>query len=214
MRILSGLLVCALWSSIASQGLAADIMPPQSQSMNEATTFLTELLKNSANPIIAGFARESLQKLQATPASESELLLASAETTFAQRPVKTLAVVSLLPQVDNTYVVPAVVNKKFMATFLVDTGASYTVITPQMAQSMGIDLTDDLPSVPVTTANGTVEAPLVTLKQVSLGGMQVQNVQAVVADLGDAPQLSGLLGMSFFQGMEISFKQDKLVISR
>jgi aspartyl protease family protein len=101
-----------------------------------------------------------------------------------------------------------------MATFLVDTGASYTVITPQTAQALGVDLNDDLPSVPVTTANGTVHAPLVTLKQISLGGMQVQNVQAVVADLGDAPQLSGLLGMSFFQGMEISFKQDKLVISR
>lgn len=209
-RILSGLLVCTLWGGFIAESQAADVNPSKGGSVNEATVFFTELLQTSANPIIVSFARENLKKLQAG----GDNLLASAETTIMPSPVKTLAVVSLLPQVDNTYVVPAVVNRKFMATFLVDTGASYTVITPQMAKSLGVDLTDDLPSVPVTTANGTVQAPLVTLKQVSLGGMQVQNVQAVVADLGDAPQLSGLLGMSFFQGMEISFKQDKLVISR
>jgi aspartyl protease family protein len=208
-RILSGLLLCTLWGGVVAQCHAIEGNQPKG-SVNEATAFFTELLQTSSNPIIVGFARENLKKLQAG----GDNLLASAEPAVSPNPVRTLAVVALVPQVDNTYVVPAVVNKKFMATFLVDTGASYTVITPQMAKSLGVDLTDDLPTVPVTTANGTVEAPLVTLKQVSLGGMQVQNVQAVVADLGDAPQLSGLLGMSFFQGMEISFKQDKLVISR
>lgn len=208
-RILSGLLVCTLWGGMIAQSLAVEVSP-SGGSVNEATAFFTELLQTSSNPIILGFARENLKKLQ----TGGDNLLASAEAPIATSPVKTLAVVSLVPQVDKTYVVPAVVNKRFMATFLVDTGASYTVITPQTARALGVDLTDDLQTVPVTTANGTVEAPLVTLKQVSLGGMQVQNVQAVVADLGDAPQLSGLLGMSFFQGMEISFKQDKLVISR
>jgi clan AA aspartic protease (TIGR02281 family) len=191
------------------QSQAAETSQPKHGSVNEATVFFTELVQTSSNPIIVSFARENLKRLQ------SDNLLASAEPVSQQpSPVKTLAVVSLLPQADNTYVVPAVVNKWVMATFLVDTGASYTVITPQMAHSLGVDLSDNPQTVPVTTANGTVEAPLVTLKQVSLGGMRVENVQAVVADLGDAPQLSGLLGMSFFQGMDISFKQDKLVISR
>jgi clan AA aspartic protease (TIGR02281 family) len=208
-RILSGVLVCTLWGVFHTEsGIAMDGVASTGGSVAEATVFFTKLLQTSSNPIIAGLARENLKKLQ----GGGDNLLASADSV--QSPVKTLAVVSLLPQVDNTYVVPAVINRKFMATFLVDTGASYTVITPQTAQALGVDLTDDLPNVPVTTANGTVHAPLVTLKQISLGGMQVRDVQAVVADLGDAPQLSGLLGMSFFQGMEISFKQDKLIISR
>jgi clan AA aspartic protease (TIGR02281 family) len=208
-RILSGVLVCTLWGVFHTEsGIAMDGVASTGGSVAEATVFFTKLLQTSSNPIIAGLARENLKKLQ----GGGDNLLASADSV--QSPVKTLAVVSLLPQVDNTYVVPAVINRKFMATFLVDTGASYTVITPQTAQALGVDLTDDLPNVPVTTANGTVHAPLVTLKQISLGGMQVRDVQAVVADLGDAPQLSGLLGMSFFQGMEISFKQDKLMISR
>jgi clan AA aspartic protease (TIGR02281 family) len=208
-RILSGVLVCTLWGVFHTEsGIAMDGVASTGGSVAEATVFFTKLLQTSSNPIIAGLARENLKKLQ----GGGDNLLASADSV--QSPVKTLAVVSLLPQVDNTYVVPAVINRKFMATFLVDTGASYTVITPQTAQALGVDLTDDLPNVPVTTANGTVHAPLVTLKQISLGGMQVRDVQAVVANLGDAPQLSGLLGMSFFQGMEISFKQDKLIISR
>lgn len=206
-RILSGLLICTVWGGLIAESVAVDVNIPKGGNEAEATVFFTKLLQTSSNPIIANFARENLKKLQ-----NNNYLLASSDVF--QNPVKTLAVVSLLPQVDNTYVVPAVVNRKYMATFLVDTGASYTVITPQTAQSLGVDLNDDLPSVPVTTANGTVHAPLVTLKQISLGGMQVQNVQAVVADLGDAPQLSGLLGMSFFQGMDISFRQDKLVLSR
>ncbi|HEY9746027.1 MAG TPA: retropepsin-like aspartic protease [Oculatellaceae cyanobacterium] len=209
-RILSGVLVCALLGGFSAPSQALDTDPAGPNNINEAAAFFTKLAQTSSNPIIAGFARENLKRLR------SDNLLASAETELipSQQPVKTLAVVSLLPQVDNTYVVPAVVNKKFMATFLVDTGASYTVITPQTAMALGVDYTDNPQTVPVTTANGTVEAPLVTLKQISLGGMKVENVQAVVADLGDAPQLSGLLGMSFFQGMDIAFRQDKLVISR
>lgn len=207
-RILSGLLVGLLWGGLALESMAADGNP--SGHMTEAAAFFNEVLQTSSNPIIVAFAKENLKKLQAP---NREVAMASTET-WSPSPAKTLAVVSLLPQADNTYMVPTVINRKFMATFLVDTGASYTVITPQTAEALGIDLTDDLPSVPVTTANGTVHAPLVTLKQVSLGGMQVHNVQAVVANLGDSPQLSGLLGMSFFQGMEIAFRQDKLVISR
>jgi|GEM_PF-5211759 len=37
--------------------------------------------------------------------------------------------VKVIPQADNTYVVPVVLNRNHQAAFLMDTGASYTVIT-------------------------------------------------------------------------------------
>lgn len=181
---------------------AIDVNPMQGKELREAKAFFAHLVSTSRNPLIVSMAEESLQKIQGAEADKK-----------ANRRKDTTEI-TMLPQTDNTFVVPAVVNRKYMATFLVDTGASYTVITPQMAEELGIKIPKDHPTLPVTTANGTLNAPIVTLKNVSLGGIQVDGVEAVVTDLGDAPQLSGLLGMSFFRGMELSFKQDKLVISR
>jgi clan AA aspartic protease (TIGR02281 family) len=182
---------------------AIDVNPSQGKEIGEANEFFNRIIQTSKNSLIVAMARESLQKLNADN-----------HPGQAQASTNNRTEVALLPQSDNTFVVPAMVNKKYMATFLIDTGASYTVITPQMAEALGIKITAENPTVPVTTAHGILNAPIVRLKQVRLGGMQVENVDAVVTQLGDTPQISGLLGMSFFQGMELSFKQDKLVISR
>jgi aspartyl protease family protein len=205
-RLLSMMLLGLVWLVTPASSPAIDVNPPQGSDLREATDFFTKVLNTSKNPVIVSMARDSLRKL--TPA-ETILEQNSHATKGSQ-----VAEVDLLPQSDNTYVVPALVNKKMMATFLIDTGASYTVITPQMASSLGVKPGASTQTVPVTTANGILYAPVVRLRHVSLGGLQVDNVDAVVTDLGETPQISGLLGMSFFHGMELSFKQDKLVISR
>lgn len=179
-----------------------DVNSGPNGALGEATEFFATLSTTSKNPFIASMARESLRKLHpATTAEQSAGLFQSTE-------------VPLLPQNDHTFVVPALVNHHTTATFLIDTGASYTVITPEMAESLGIRITPDGPRVPVTTANGTLNAPVVQIKEIKLGDMRVENVDAVVTRLGEAPQISGLLGMSFFRGLNLSFLQDKLLISR
>jgi clan AA aspartic protease (TIGR02281 family) len=206
-RLLSMALLGLLWAVTPTISPAIDMNPPQTnRELGEATEFFTNILNTSKNPIIISMARESLRKLN----GESP----EAQASGLRDSLKNVTEVALLPQTDNTYVVPALVNRKYMATFLIDTGASYTVITPQMAEALGVKPTAQNPTVPVTTANGILYAPIVKLKHVSLGGMQVDDVDAVVTPLGDTPQISGLLGMSFFHGMELSFKQDKLLISR
>lgn len=204
-RILLTLLVSLMGWAVPAVSPAIDMNLSQTYNLREAKAFFTHLADTSSNPLIVSMAQESLRKIR--DAAERESGKTAVETPET-------AEITMLPQEDHTYVVPAVVNRRYMATFLVDTGASYTVITPQMAEELGIKIHRDTPTLPVTTANGTLNAPVVTLKNVSLGGMRVDNVEAVVTDLGDTPQLSGLLGMSFFRGMELSFRQDKLVISR
>lgn len=200
-RILTGLLIGLIGSNVTAMVMAREVSP-QVADIREAASFFANLAKTAPNPIIATMAKDTLSRLQAGRIGQED-----------PKHARRVSEVSLVPQLDNTYAVPAMVNRKYMATFLVDTGASYTVITPQLAQSLGIDIHRGATTVPVITANGTIEAPLVQLKNVSLGGFTVNNVEAVVTDLGDSPQLSGLLGMSFFQGMELSFRQDKLIIS-
>lgn len=202
-RLLSMALLGLAWLATPGVSPAIDVSPSQGKEIGEAAEFFSRIARTSKNPVIVAMAQESLSRLNADGSAPEK----------SSSPKRTTEV-ALLPQSDNTYVVPAVVNRKYMATFLIDTGASYTVITPQMAESLGIKVTADNPTVPVTTANGVLNAPVVRLKNVTLGGMQVENVDAVVTHLGDTPQISGLLGMSFFRGMEMSFKQDKLVLSR
>lgn len=198
-RILVTLLASLFCWAVPAVSPALDVNLGQRHELKEAKAFFTDLARNSTNPLIVSMAEESLRKIR--DASE-------------EKKPKSTAEITMLPQSDNTFVVPAVVNGKYMANFLVDTGASYTVITPQMARQLGIKITSAYPTLPVTTANGTLSAPIVTLRNVNLGGMAVNEIEAVVTDLGDTPQLSGLLGMNFFRGMELSFRQDKLVISR
>ena len=200
------------WAFLAIAWLATPVISPaldinlvSNNEVNEATHFFNEVAQKSKNPVIAEMARESLQQLKSIQSDSAD---------SKGKKSKSIAEVALLPQYDHTYVVPATVNQRYLATFLIDTGASYTVITPKLAKTLGLSVNADSPTVPVTTANGLLHAPVVRLKHVSLGGMQVDNVDAVITELGDSPQLSGLLGMSFFQGMELSFKQDRLVISR
>jgi clan AA aspartic protease (TIGR02281 family) len=181
-------------------------------------SLFNHLVQTSNNPIIVNMARTNLKALQnPTPLAQIPVACPPSSHFESQKKgkvAKTLTEVKLVPQMDNTYVVSVMVNGHYPATFLVDTGASHTVITPAMARQLGLRFNKGSSMVPVNTASGVMNAPIVQLERVSLGGLQVENVEAVVADLGDNNPISGLLGMSFFQGMELSFREDKLILGR
>lgn len=81
-------------------------------------------------------------------------------------------------------------------TFLVDTGASDVVLSPEDARRIGIDLRSLTYSKIYQTANGTVKGAPVELRVISIGPLSVRNVRASVnsADMGGS-----LLGMSFLE---------------
>lgn len=174
-------------------------IPANAQDMNpqlsEATLFFNRLARESNNPLIASMARESLSRLQDNaPLSQ--------------------VVVTLLEQPDSSLAVPTLIEGKVMATLLIDTGSSYTVITPRLAKKLGVVVTPETQRVSLLTANGPITAPLVTLKNISIGQVNVPDVSVVIQDLGDGDDilLSGLLGMNFFQGMDITLKENQLIL--
>ncbi len=169
--------------------------PSVNPQLREATAFFNQLARESNNPLIASLARDSLSRLQSSA------------------PMRRV-VVPLMEQPDTSLVVPALIDSKVMATFLVDTGASYTVITPRMASKLGIAVTRETPRISLLTANGPVTAPIVTVHNLSIGQVNVPEVQAVVQELGNGDDLllSGLLGMNFFKGMDITLKEDQLIL--
>jgi len=94
-------------------------------------------------------------------------------------------------------IVPATINEKAAGKFVVDTGASYTMISQATAKELEIDLEKKLPTIPFQTANGVIQAPLVTLSSIDVGGLQVKDLTAAVHDVFPDPGISGLLGLNF-----------------
>jgi aspartyl protease family protein len=80
-------------------------------------------------------------------------------------------------------------------TMLVDTGASTVVLKPADAQRLGIDIDRLRYTVPVQTANGTTYAASVRLRTLSVGNINLNEVDALVAKPGSLKE--NLLGMSF-----------------
>jgi clan AA aspartic protease (TIGR02281 family) len=175
-------------------------VPAQAQDLSpqlsEATLFFNQLANESRNPLIASLARENLDKLQ------------------GNRAIRRQVIVPLLEQPDTSLAVPALIDGKVMATFLLDTGSSYTVITPRLAEKLGVRVTPDTPRISLVTANGPIKAPLVKLQNISIGQVNVPEISVVVQELGNGDDLllSGLLGMNFFQGMDITVKEDQLIL--
>lgn len=97
---------------------------------------------------------------------------------------------------DGHFLVAASVNGTSIP-LMFDTGASAVVLSFTDARRAGIDVESLRFSMPVTTANGTGRAAVVTLDRIEIGGIVRNRVPAFVAERG---ALDGsLLGMTFLE---------------
>jgi len=83
--------------------------------------------------------------------------------------------------------------------FLVDTGATPIVLSPDAAQRMGVDLTKLSFSVKTRTANGIGRAAPISLKEFRIGPISIRNIPALV---NQAPMSESLLGVSFLSQLK------------
>ena len=94
---------------------------------------------------------------------------------------------------------------------LVDTGANVVAMSSGHASALGVDYSAGTPS-RVETASGLVNAWVVTLGSVDVGGIRVDNVRASVVEGGFPATI--LLGMTFLQHVEIKENNGVLSLSR
>jgi clan AA aspartic protease (TIGR02281 family) len=85
---------------------------------------------------------------------------------------------------------------------LVDTGASYCVLTRATARRLGLRPHSSV-AVPVATANGEVAAGLVTLNSVQIDRARLAYVDAVIMDAVQPP-LVGIIGLTFLRQFRYS----------
>ncbi len=111
-----------------------------------------------------------------------------------------------------TAVVRVVLNGREQVNFIVDTGASYTVISRSTARKLGIKLRKKGPKVRLQTANGMIDAPLVSLESVEVGGMRVTDLKAAVHDFSKDRAVSGLLGLNFLSHFRLDIDTQKGIL--
>lgn len=95
--------------------------------------------------------------------------------------------------------------------FLVDTGATSTVLTAEDARRAGFDLSSLNYSVPVATANGTTTAAATRAREITVGSIVRRNQPILVAAEGSLDQ--SLLGMNFISTLSgFDMRGDRLTL--
>jgi predicted aspartyl protease len=133
----------------------------------------------------------------------SRLWLVPRGTPFTPLTIpKTLAVGShAIPlKLANSYLlVSAVLNRTESVLLLLDTGASHTLITPRVAQRLGVEVTAHTPRRTMMVADGQrQEVPVVQLTALTVGHATVERPAVAISELFPRPSaVDGLLGMDF-----------------
>jgi len=82
---------------------------------------------------------------------------------------------------------------------ILDTGAVYTVIAWDVAKDIGYDPAVSLLRMPIVTANGVIEAPMITIDAIQVAELRVKNGEDICHDIPEIAGIEGLLGLSFLR---------------
>ena len=109
-------------------------------------------------------------------------------------------------------VVPVLVNGSSKTYMMMDTGATFTVVTPTLAKRLGLKLAS---RVPLMTANGRISAPLSRLASLKVGNAEVRGLVVAIHDFSPDPRLEGLLGLNFLSRFHTSIdsRQQRLTLA-
>jgi clan AA aspartic protease (TIGR02281 family) len=106
--------------------------------------------------------------------------------------------------VNNKFLVPVVLNEGQTATFLLDTGASTTVITPDMARRLGADVAPGAMKARARIASGQeVDVSMIQVRSIQIGSARIDNLTVAVYPLpvmtNTNPPITvdGFLGVDF-----------------
>jgi clan AA aspartic protease (TIGR02281 family) len=109
----------------------------------------------------------------------------------------------------NVVIIPVTLNNRQTVNLVVDTGASFTLISQALARDLAIDLSRNPKTMPFHTANGVVDAPVTTLDSIAVGGMEIKNLTAAVHDATADYHASGLLGLNFLSNFRMDIDTQK-----
>jgi clan AA aspartic protease (TIGR02281 family) len=131
----------------------------------------------------------------ATEAREGMRVVAPLLSAPAPRSSRSDEVSIPLRRVGGGWMAAVRLNDSRTVELLVDTGASSCVISPEVADALGIEPGPHAESVTMQVVGGRTTGPLIKLASVRAGDATAEDVTAIVHPVG--PGIDGLLGNSF-----------------
>ncbi len=108
-----------------------------------------------------------------------------------------------------TVIVPVVLNRSIETRMILDTGATFSSISPRIAQQLGLRLGA---KVSVITPNGTTSTPLARLGSLKVGDAEVYSLLVTVFDFAPDPKIEGLLGLDFLRRFHTSIDSHRQLL--
>jgi clan AA aspartic protease (TIGR02281 family) len=117
-------------------------------------------------------------------------------------------------QLYSAFLVPVKING-ISATLVLDTGATQTLVKPELAARAGLDVTSGAPMVRGNVVGGRrLAMPLVRARSVSVGDANVEDLDVGVYDaLPGRPEVDGLLGTTFLQHFRFTVDRKNLLLT-
>lgn len=108
--------------------------------------------------------------------------------------------------------VSVMLNQTLQANMLMDTGATYTLVSRRIASAL--HLYESSRAV-LSTANGLVNVPLATLQSVKVGAAEALHLTVAIQDISMHAGVDGLLGLDFLSRFHTSIdsRQQRLILA-
>ena len=99
-------------------------------------------------------------------------------------------------------------NDLYQARLIVDTGATFTTISEDLAFDAGVNTDPQYPHINLYTAGGNVKAEMGIAKNIRVGNAGRDDVRVVIHTIPNLPEgIDGLLGLSFFDKFMVHLDQ-------
>ena len=110
----------------------------------------------------------------------------------------------------GSLVVPVTLNNERDVQLILDTGATMTVLSNDVAIELGLLSSAQTQVTTVNTAGGPVQVNLTKIDSIQINSAKARNVSVVIHDLPEAnPGIDGLLGMSFLNNFLVTLDSDQ-----
>jgi len=86
---------------------------------------------------------------------------------------------------------------------LIDTGAAFTVVPPETAEFLELEIDKRLPKAKLVTVSGIIETPVRVLEKLEVAGLETRELQVVVHKIPDPAPMKVLLGMNLVEKMKL-----------
>ncbi len=118
-----------------------------------------------------------------------------------------------LTRIDNAMVVQVLINRRQHVHLIVDTEASMTVLSHNLAAELGLLSSPEVSLGTLNTAGGTIQATTTNVQEIRAGSAIAHNVPVAVYDLPNLiPGISGILGTSFLNNFKVTFDPEHALL--